>query len=130
MRSLKNFFIIFFFIFLNNCSFDNKTGIWKEHNKKVIAEAKEQVEIERIFEKKEIFDKEIESNDVVIISKKNTNINWTQDNLSDSNFVPHLSYKNNKNKIFKSKKIGKSKYSNTNVRLEPLFLDNSIFFYD
>tara|TARA_A100001011_G_C14315945_1_gene847977 strand:- start:530 stop:1870 length:1341 start_codon:yes stop_codon:yes gene_type:complete len=130
MRSLKNFFIIFFFIFLNNCSFDNKTGIWKEHNKKVIAEAKEQVEIERIFEKKEIFDKEIESNDLVIISKKNTNINWTQDNLSDSNFVPHLSYKNNKNKIFKSKKIGKSKYSNTNVRLEPLFLDNSIFFYD
>ena len=26
---MKLFFIINFFFFLNNCSFDNKTGIWK-----------------------------------------------------------------------------------------------------
>ena len=80
----------------------------KNITKKVIEEAKEQGEVEKIFKKIEIFDKEIESKDVVIISKKNININWTQDNLSDSNFVPHLSYKNSKSKIFKSKKIEKT----------------------
>ena len=29
---MKLFLIIIFFFFLNNCSFDNKTGIWNEEN--------------------------------------------------------------------------------------------------
>ena len=46
LKLIKNekfnyFFFVFIINFLNSCSFDgNKTGIWKEHNKKIIEEVK------------------------------------------------------------------------------------------
>ena len=71
MKNLISFFLFLLLIFLNSCSFDGKSGIWKEHNKKIIEEAKTNENFERIFKKKEIFDEEIQSQDIVIVSKKN-----------------------------------------------------------
>ena len=79
-----NFLFIFLFI-LNSCSFDNKTGIWKEHNKQIIKEVRSQEKIEKIFKKKEIFEDEIESKDLVILSKELKNISWPEDNLFENN---------------------------------------------
>ena len=130
MKNLLSFFLILSLTFLNNCSFDNKTGIWKEHNKKIIEKAKSKKKIEKIFKKREIFDQETESKDIVIVSEKKRNTDWTEYNFSESNDVPHLEYQNNKNRIFKSKKIGKNNYSIDNIDSEPLVLKDSIVFSD
>ncbi len=130
MKNLLGFFLILFLIFLSNCSFDNKTGIWKEHNKKIIEKVKDRESPEQIFAKKKTFDTEIKSKDLIIISKKEKNINWLEDNLTITNHVPHLNYQNEKNSIFKSKKIGKNSHSVERTNSEPLFSEESIFFND
>ena len=48
MRKLLSLYI-FFLIFLNNCSFDNKTGIWKGHNKNIIENAKSENKTEKLL---------------------------------------------------------------------------------
>ena len=130
MKNLLSFFLIFFLVFLISCSFDNKTGVWKEHNKKIIDKVKNDNKREKIFEKKEILYQEVESRDLVIVSKKRKNKKWLEDSFREGNDVPHLNYKNNKNRILKSKKIGKNISSNENISLEPLILKDNIFFYD
>ena len=70
MKNLLSFFLIFFLLFLISCSFDNKTGVWKEHNKNIIDKVKSDNKREKIFKKKEILDREVESKDLVIVSKK------------------------------------------------------------
>ena len=130
MKILLSFFLILSLIFLNNCSFDNKTGVWKEHNKAIIEKAKSKQKIEKIFKKNEIFDQETESKDIVIISEKEENRDWSEYNFVESNNVSHLEYQNNKNRIFKSKKIGKKKYSIENIDSEPLVLKDNIIFAD
>ena len=130
MKNLLSFFLTLSLIFLNNCSFDNKTGIWKEHNKAIIEKAKSKQKIEKIFKKNEIFDQETESKDIVIISEKEENRDWLEYNFVESNNVSHLEYQNNKNRIFKSKKIGKKKYSIDNIDSEPLVLKDNIIFAD
>ena len=130
MKNLICFFLFLLLIFLNSCSFDGKSGIWKEHNKKIIEEAKTNENFERIFKKKEIFDEEIQSQDIVIVSKKIENKNWLEDNFSQSNNVLHLNYKNNKNSIFKSKKIGKHSFLIETATQEPLIFKDNIFFSD
>ena len=130
MKNLLSFFLILSLIFLNNCSFDNKTGVWKEHNKAIIEKAKSKQKIEKIFKKNEIFDQETESKDIVIISEKEENRDWSEYNFVESNNVSHLEYQNNKNRIFKSKKIGKKKYSIENIDSEPLVLKDNIIFAD
>ena len=34
---MKLFFVISFIILFNNCSFDNKTGIWKNEDRKLVS---------------------------------------------------------------------------------------------
>jgi len=130
MKNLPSFFLIFFLTSLVSCSFDNKTGVWKEHNKNIIKKAKSDDKREKIFKRKKIFDQEIESRDLVIVSKKQKNTNWLEGSFRKTNDVPHLKYQNNKSRILKSKKIGKNSHSIDNVSLEPLILKDNIFFYD
>ena len=73
MKNLPSFFLIFFLTSLVSCSFDNKTGVWKEHNKNIIKKPKSDDKREKIFKRKKIFDQEIESRDLVIVSKKQKN---------------------------------------------------------
>ena len=131
MKIKLSFFLIFIFLLLSGCSFDNKTGIWKEHNQKIIE--KEQVIQEnkkRIYTKRDTFDQEIESKDIITVSKIRKNESWIENNLSQSNDVGHLEYENNKNSIFKSKKIGKNRYKIESINPAPLIIDNNIFFSD
>ena len=131
MKIKLSFFLIFIFLQLSGCSFDNKTGIWKEHNQKIIE--KEQVIQEnkkRIYTKRDTFDQEIESKDIITVSKIRKNKSWIENNLSQSNDVGHLEYENNKNSIFKSKKIGKNRHKIESINPAPLIIDNNIFFSD
>ena len=130
MKNLLSFFLLLFLIFLTSCSFDKKTGIWKEHNQKIIEKAKSEKKVEKIYKKNEIFDKEIKSKEIIILSKKNKNSNWLENNFIGTNDVPHLKYENNKSSIFKSKKIGKRKHPIESTNSEPLVFKENVFFND
>ena len=52
--------------------------------------------------KNKIFDEEVRSTDIVIISKEKENFGWLEDNLNSNNDVSHLKYQNNKDRILKS----------------------------
>jgi len=133
----KLLILILFPIIVINCSFGNRTGIWKDLSKE-LAIKKDRTKYKPIFIKGEKFKKEI-SNDIVInISKPITNDNWLEKNFTTINFVPHLKYENKKNLVFKSKKIGKikgsifnsEKGSIFNSEFEPLIINENIFFHD
>ena len=128
--NLLKFIYLFFFIFFISCSFDNKTGIWNEHNKKIINEVKNREQKIKIFQKEEIFNEEIESNRLVIINKKFKNLNWTNSNLTNTNNIPHLYYENEKSEVFKSKKIGKLKNFKENIHPDLLIFNKHIYFSD
>ena len=125
----KLLILILFPIIFINCSFGNRTGIWKDLSKET-AIKKDRAKYKPIFVKGEKFKKEISNDIVVNISKPITNDNWLEQNFTAINFVPHLQYENKKNLVFKSKKIGKIKGSIFNSEFEPLIINENIFFYD
>ena len=45
--------------FINNCSFDNKTGIWKEENKISKITLKKNDNLKPVFEKNQTIEKEV-----------------------------------------------------------------------
>jgi len=125
----KLLILILFPIIFINCSFGNRTGIWKNLSKES-ATKKERAQYKPIFIKGEKFKKEI-SNDIIInISEPIINDSWLEQDFTAVNFVPHLQYENKKNLVFKSKKIGKIKGSIFNSEFEPLIVNENIFFYD
>ena len=130
MKSYKILISYICFLLTLGCSFDNKTGIWNEHNKKVIETSKKGEERKDILKKIQKYDQEIISNNHINISSVKQNSNWKQINLLSTNNVGNLFYENKKNKILKSKKIGKS-YSNIiDKTFEPLIVNDQIYFYD
>ena len=129
MKKFKNFSFLILLIFFYNCSFDKKTSLWKKHNKNII-EKSQSKSTQNIFKINEEFNKEIQNNKQIYISKSFKNKNWPENNLLLNNSVPHLFYKGKKNQILKSKKIGKNIFSNLNVNSEPLIYNNNILFSD
>ncbi len=123
-------FYIFILIFIASCSFDNKSGIWKEHNKKIIEQVKDQEIKIKIFKKDKIFNEEVQNQDIIILSKKVQNTSWPEENLSQTNNTPHLSYINKKTQVSKSGKIGKTKFLKENSLLDLFVLDENIYFSD
>ena len=91
---MKLFLIIIFFFFLNNCSFDNKTGIWNsiEKQSKQVDSAFKDFKSLSINEKD--FNQEIELSKEYNfkIPKKIINSNWNDVYYSNSNNSSNFSY--------------------------------------
>ena len=91
---MKFFLIIIFFFFLNNCSFDNKTGIWNsiEKQSKQVDSAFKDFKSLSINEKN--FNQEIKLNKEYNfkIPKKIVNSNWNDIYYSKSNNSSNFSY--------------------------------------
>ena len=121
--------LFFVLIFAISCSFQNSGGFFEskiEEFEKEIQRKNSKV----VFAPQKKFSKEISG----IVSK---NINkpllikkWTQNGLNHTNEVPNLYYKNEKNILFKSKKIGKNKFKSIENFFEPLIQKDKIFFAD
>ena len=115
-------FLIIIVIFIQNCSFDNKTGIWnneiKENNKKNDLFK----DFERVKSIQEKFNQIIAANKnlKLELSPIFTNLNWNDPYYSLGNNLDNFSYKNSKTIFFKSKKLTKYK---TNKFL--LYQDNN-----
>ena len=126
----KNFFLILFLIFLNNCSFHDATGFWSKQKK--IKEEKSN--LQALFEKKEI--QEVEFNNNIKISANFKKINFNKDSIFNNNdgFITSIDKLENISrynfpKIKNFKKIDANLIShNKNI----IFFDNkgSIFCFD
>ncbi len=104
---IKFFFIILAFIFLNSCSFDDKSGIWK--NEKIIS--KKESDPFKKFEDLSVANKpfnqiiKFKGNFQFKKSKKIINSKWKDIFYSESNNLENFTYKNTNKLTFKSKKI-------------------------
>ena len=120
-------FFLFSLLFFTSCSFDNKTGIWK--NAEDIIEKKEQIkdkELIDVFTENKFFDEE-KNNENIQINIENSfkNSNWTDEFFNLNNNIPNISYKNNKILVSKILKISKLKYSKDRL-IRPLIYNQKI----
>jgi outer membrane protein assembly factor BamB len=132
---MQKFLIIPIFLLLFvNCSFDNKTGIWKNENenKKI---SLSNSNLEDAFKKEKVIleEKKVLPDSAINIDRVETIKNWTQNFYNNYNNVPNTNYKNQKIKILKTSKLAKiSVYSDLNlIKLnEPFYYQNTIIYND
>ena len=105
---MKNYFLILVFIFLQHCSFDDKSGIWNNssdisRNKSIFKEFKKLSSTQQQFNETIIFDEKISLN----FSNPTQNFEWKDIYYSENNNLKNFNYKDLNEVIFKSKKITK-----------------------
>ena len=129
--------LIFFLIFilLSNCSFDKKTGIWKEteEEKEKVSELekkqKEIIDIYKVYSSENIYSKEIFLSKNIILSKPKKNSSWKMSGLNHQNFLGNI-YLSGIDNTFLKKKIGKNKFSISKIMASPLTFKNNIILSD
>ena len=115
---MKLFLLVFFLFTLTNCSFDNKSGIWKEETNFELKTESKKNEIFRNFEEISVLDKPFdktvipENNLILGFSKPLTNYTWKEIFFNQNNNFNNFNYTNLNQIIFKSKKITKNKVNN------------------
>ena len=109
---MKLFKILLTLCILNNCSFDNKTGIWENENKTVQEKDLDIFkDFKKISSKDDLFQETIslKNTSLIKISKSLNNKEWKDFFYNYNNNFDNFSYKNNNQIIFKSKKIANHK---------------------
>ncbi len=101
---------LFIFIASSNCSFDNKTGIWKDQRDLKEVTNKKYENLKSVFVQKEAFNDEIEvdKNLKIAIDPPIKNKDWSEKYHNQTNNVPNFYYKNKREIILKSSKFSKS----------------------
>ena len=118
MNKLVILLIAFFFI--NNCSFNENSRIWKDKDK----ELSKKPNIKKVFEDKKTVVKEFNQDLNLDLSGVKTNTKFTN---NENNFGSH-NYKGQLNKIG-SYKFSKLEELNQ-INFKPLFFENDIVFFD
>ena len=121
------FFLIIVIFFLQNCSFDNKTGIWdnniveKNNKNDLFKDFKTIDSQQKKFDQTIVADKSLKFNLSPIIN----NLNWSDYYYGAGNNLENFSYNNSNNIIFKSAKL-------TKHRVDKLLLyqDNNLIISD
>ena len=135
MINKKNLIFFLIFILLNNCSFDNKTGIWgdSEKEKRKISELekkqKQILDVEKIYSSDKIYLKEVPLTKNISLSKPKKNSSWKMSSLNHQNFLGNI-YLSGIDNIFLKKKIGKDKFSESRVITSLLAFKNNIILSD
>ena len=135
MIKKKNLIFFLLFVFIANCSFDNKTGIWggSEEEKRRLLELEKQqnekVSVDKVYSSENIFSKELALKKEILLSKPIKNKNWGMQGLNHQNYYSNI-YLPGINQMFLKKKIGKNKSSISRVKTPPLILENNIIFSD
>jgi len=132
---MKSLFIIFICLLIVSCSFDNKTGIWKDASN-IPVETQDVISIgtndlenryEDIFIKNKLFNKEKKSldNSVLKLDPPIRKENWIQQYASLTNNVSNFSYEGDRRLISKS-----SKLSRAPLGKDILFYKNNLITHD
>ena len=130
-------YLIFFLIFIlfASCSFDNKSGIWSggEKAKKKVSKLEKQqrrvIDVVKVYTSETFFSKEIPAVKSVNLTKPKTNSFWKMSGLNLQNFVGNI-YLSGIDNNFLKKKIGKNKFSISQVMASPLVFNDNIIFAD
>ena len=120
----RNFYYFVIFLFVINCSFDTKTGIWT-NSEKIISESKDNEE--NLFEKVEIYEKEFNV-DLKIRLKSNSKKNNFNENLTNNNGVINFNSELKKISKYKFSKI--DQFDQYQPELLVTYNNNLIFFND
>ena len=120
----RNFYYFVIFLFVINCSFDTKTGIWT-NSEKIISESKDNEE--NLFEKVEIYEKEFNV-DLKIRLKSNSKKNNFNENLTNNNGVINFNSELKKISKYKFSKI--DQFDQYQPELLITYNNNLIFFND
>ena len=132
---MKSFFIIFFYLSITSCSFDNKTGIWKDASNFPV-EKKDVISIDQnnksnryedIFIKTKLFNEEKKSRDnsVLKLALPIKIENWTEKYASLTNNISNFFYEEKRILLSKSPKLSK-----TSLNKDILFYKNNLITYD
>jgi len=127
--------LLILFTLLNNCSFDNKTGIWgdsakeKKRISELEKEQKEIIKIEKIYTSDKSFYKEIPLTKNIVLPKPQNKSSWLMSNENNQNYLGNI-YLEGINKYFLKKKIGKDKFSGSKKITSLLVIKNNIIFSD
>ena len=108
---MKLFFFSILFVLLQHCSFDNKSGIWKNENSVAEIENEDGVfqDFKTISSTKETFNEIIplKKNFKITLSPAISNYNWNDIFFNKTNNTKHFKYNDSNKLIFKSKKLSK-----------------------
>ena len=126
---MKLFNILFIFLVLQQCSFDNKTGIWK--NDESIIESKQNNDTFREFKKISVSEETFKET-IIIDDNFNfklplpvNNFEWKDIFYDQTNNYKNFKYNNLNQIVFKSKKLSRYKVNNY-----ILFEENNLIFSD
>ncbi len=122
---MRLFYILLTIIFLQSCSFDNKSGIWKNEN--MIPEIDEKFDqLESVVTVAPNFEKiiKVKEDYKFRLSKKVLNKNWSDIYYNSSNNYKNFEYKNANEIFLKSRKISR-KQLNKNILFENNYLISS-----
>ena len=111
---MKLIFYLIILFFINNCSFDNKSGIWKSETSISKKEKDIFKEFKKITIKENVYNetKKLKDNINIKISNLEENFKWNDIFFSDENNLKNFRYNEKNSIIFKSKKLSNSKVSN------------------
>ena len=106
---MKKFIILL--LILSQCSFDNKTGIWKNNSQVESKKDNRFKDFETLYTKEKSFDLVISPNNnfKTPLTEAKINLKWTNEFYRNSNNLENFSYKNLNTVIFKSKKLSRHK---------------------
>lgn len=106
---MKKFIILL--VILSQCSFDNKTGIWKNNSQVESKKDNRFKDFETLYTKEKSFDLVISPNNnfKTPLTEAKINLKWTDEFYRNSNNLENFSYKNLNTVIFKSKKLSRHK---------------------
>ena len=124
---MKLFTALIILFILSNCSFDDKTGIWKNENTIKTDVEGPFKDFKTISNSKKIFDKTItlDKKMVLNLSQVIKNSQWTDPFYSDSNNTNNFKYNGNYQLILNGKKL--SKYKSSKILL---YHDDNIILND
>ena len=111
---MKLFYALIILILFNNCSLDNKSGIWKNANNVTDKEDDLFKEFEALSFLEKSFDQiiPIKKDTKIRVSTPIKNFEWVDIFYNQTNNYKNIKYKNLNQLIFKSKKISKNKVNN------------------
>ena len=114
-------------LFLSHCSFDNKTGIWKNSNEIDLIKKNRFENFETLYAKQKSFNNIIPpKNDLqIILDPIKSNFEWPDEFYHNSNNYINFSYKNQNQVLFKSKRL-----ASREIKDKFLFKDGNIFLTD
>ena len=131
IKKINYLILLFTFILIIGCSFDNQTGIWsgEELEQKRISELEQQTEkainVVKIYSQEDLYSIEISAVKNVILAPDKKNSAWLMPGLNLQNSTDNIYLSGVSNKFLK-KKIGKNKFTISKIMSSPIIFENNI----